>query len=81
MIVAAVGNEVGKRPMYLLSPAFNRLPQITSIARFSRRSVRNRRTVAPGDYRLRARVRRVGCGSAIRTPSLTVKAIVVGVRV
>jgi hypothetical protein len=34
-LVAGVGNEVRQPPIYLYSPGFSRLPQITSIARFS----------------------------------------------
>jgi hypothetical protein len=52
--------------MYLYSPGFSRLPQITSMARFSPWSVANRRNSRPGDRRLRAYAHRAGRGSAIR---------------
>jgi hypothetical protein len=47
--VAGVGNEVREAAdIFVVSRGFNRLPQITSIARFSPRSVRNRRNSRAG---------------------------------
>ena len=46
--VAGVSNEVGEAADVFVVPCFSRLPQITSMARLSPRSVRNRRKSRAG---------------------------------
>ena len=47
-IVAGIGDKVRKAADVFIVPGFSRLPQITSIARFSPRSVTNRRKSRAG---------------------------------